>query len=162
MILAYRRNDCGLKYQSDRFANNITPAHAPHASILCRLAAMAYEALLLIGVLAIALLLPHILIGAFLSRVATAPILWTHIFLVLLIYFLWFWCRTGQTLAMKTWHISIIDKSGQPVRIAQALFRYLLCWMSLGLAGVGLMWALIDRDRQFLHDRLAGTRLIRS
>jgi uncharacterized RDD family membrane protein YckC len=28
------------------------------------------------------------------------------------------------------------------------------------LGVVGLLWALVDRDRQFLHDRLAGTRLV--
>ncbi|MDL1864805.1 RDD family protein, partial [Betaproteobacteria bacterium PRO5] len=25
----------------------------------------------------------------------------------------------------------------------------------------GLLWALFDRNRQFLHDRVAGTRIIR-
>ena len=26
--------------------------------------------------------------------------------------------------------------------------------------GITILWALIDRDRQFLHDRLSGTRLV--
>jgi uncharacterized RDD family membrane protein YckC len=26
--------------------------------------------------------------------------------------------------------------------------------------GLSLLWVFFDRDRQFLHDRLAGTRLI--
>jgi hypothetical protein len=34
-----------------------------------------------------------------------------------------------------------------------------LAFASLAVAGAGLGWALVDRDRQFLHDRLAGTRL---
>ncbi|MFN9122921.1 MAG: RDD family protein, partial [bacterium] len=42
-----------------------------------------------------------------------------------------------------------------------ALYRYLLAWPSVLAAGAGLAWALVDRDRQFLHDRLAGTRLVR-
>jgi uncharacterized RDD family membrane protein YckC len=45
------------------------------------------------------------------------------------------------------------------VTLRQALLRYLLCWPSV-LGVVGLLWALADRDRQFLHDRLAGTRLV--
>jgi uncharacterized RDD family membrane protein YckC len=32
--------------------------------------------------------------------------------------------------------------------------------VAVGALGVGLWWALFDRDRQFLHDRLAGTRII--
>jgi hypothetical protein len=28
--------------------------------------------------------------------------------------------------------------------------------------GISLAWALADREGQFLHDRLAGTRLIRA
>ena len=36
----------------------------------------------------------------------------------------------------------------------------LLAFASLALTGVGIGWALVDRDGQFLHDRLAGTRLI--
>jgi uncharacterized RDD family membrane protein YckC len=50
--------------------------------------------------------------------------------------------------------------TAEPVRPAQALLRYLLCWPSIILGGVGIVWALFDRDRQFLHDRLAGTRLV--
>ncbi len=35
-----------------------------------------------------------------------------------------------------------------------------LAFATLAVSGVGLGWALFDRDRQFLHDRLAGTRLV--
>lgn len=128
--------------------------------ILRRLAAMAYEILLLSGVLAVLLVLPHVLLGAFAHRVATPALLWAHLFTVLLAYCLGFWSHGGQTLAMKTWRIRLRTRRGTPVRPLQALLRYLLCWPSLGLGGIGIAWALIDRDRQFLHDRLAGTRLV--
>lgn len=128
--------------------------------ILRRLAAMAYEALLLSGVLAATLILPHVLLGAFAHRVATPTLLWAHLFVVLLAYCLGFWCHGGQTLAMKTWRIRLRTRSGTPVRPPQALLRYLLCWPSLALGGIGIIWALVDRDRQFLHDRLAGTSLL--
>ena len=135
-------------------------AAAPRTGILRRLAAMAYEILLLSGVLAVTLVLPHLLIGAFAHRVATPVVLWAHLFIVLLVYCLVFWCHGGQTLAMKTWRLRLLTRNGTPVRPAQALLRYLLCWPSLGLGGIGIAWALVDRDRQFLHDRIAGTRLV--
>jgi uncharacterized RDD family membrane protein YckC len=128
--------------------------------ILRRLAGMCYETLLLAAVLAVTLILPHVLLGAFAHRLATPPVLWAHLFLVLLVYSVWFWSNGGQTLAMKTWRIRLVTRAGLPVRPAQALLRYLLCWPSFALCGIGLLWALIDRDRQFLHDRLAGTQLV--
>lgn len=136
--------------------------HNPPPGLLRRLASMSYEALLLLGVLALLLALPHVLIGAFTHQLATPTTLQAHFFLVLLIYFLWFWCHGGQTLAMKTWHIRLVTCEGLPVRPAQALLRYLLCWPSFMLGGIGILWALFDRDGQFLHDRIAGTRLVMS
>ena len=94
---------------------------------------------------------------------ATIPgiLLWSHVFVVLLAYFAWLWKRNGQTLAMQTWKIKLVAADRKPLNSRQIFFRYLLAWPSLLLCGLGVLWALVDRDRQFLHDRLAGTRLIR-
>ena len=121
---------------------------------------MSYEILLLSGVVAVLMIAPHVLIGAFAHRLATPTVLWAHLFLVLLVYFIGFWSNGGQTLAMKTWRIRLLTAEGLPVRPARALLRFLLCWPSLVFGGVGIVWALIDRDRQFLHDRIAGTQLV--
>lgn len=105
------------------------------------------------------------------------------LFVVLGIYFTWFWAK-GQTLAMKTWHIRLVDRWGHPVTQARALGRYVLSWLwflpalatsavfQLGgaesavlLIGWVAIWALLSRfhpQRQFWHDALAGTRLITS
>ncbi|QEL64241.1 putative RDD family protein [Oryzomicrobium terrae] len=120
---------------------------------------MAYESLLLAGVLAVGFITPHLLVGALLHRVASPGLLWAHLFLLLALYFLWFWLHGGQTLAMKTWRVRLEDNRGYPVTPFQALIRYLAAWPSTLLI-VGLLWSLIDRDRQFLHDRLAGTRVV--
>ena len=61
---------------------------------------------------------------------------------------------------MKTWRIRLVTDEGLAVRPAQALLRYLLCWPSIALGGAGILWALVDRDHLFLHDRLAGTQLV--
>jgi uncharacterized RDD family membrane protein YckC len=75
-------------------------------------------------------------------------------------YFLWCWTHGGQTLAMKTWRIRVIDDHGKPLSTIPAASRFVLAGAGLCLAGVGLWWALLDKDKQFLHDRLAHTRLI--
>jgi uncharacterized RDD family membrane protein YckC len=75
-------------------------------------------------------------------------------------YLLWCWMHGGQTLAMKTWRIKVMNVDGSSLNFRGALLRYLLAIVGLGAGGVGLWWALFDPDRQFLHDRLARTRLV--
>lgn len=123
---------------------------------------MFYESLLLLGVLSATFMVPHLVIGVAWKLVAPEWFLWLHVFLVLLAYFVWFWRKSGQTLAMQTWKIKVVCTDGTtPVSLRQALLRYVLSWPSLLLCGAGILWALLDRDRQFLHDRLAGTRIVR-
>ena len=103
------------------------------------------------------------------------------LFVVFGIYFVWLWAK-GQTLAMKTWEIRVVDRQGLPLTQARALLRYLLSWLWFlpALAAVApfqlsgpesvviiggwiAVWALLSRfhpERQFWHDALAGTRLI--
>ena len=121
---------------------------------------MAYECLLLLAIVAALLVVPHILLGAFAHRLASPIVVQAHCFLLLLVYFVGFWSNGRRTLAMKTWRMRLLTRDGGPVRPAQALLRYLLCWPSLLIGGAGIFWAFFDRDRQFLHDRLAGTMLV--
>ncbi len=105
------------------------------------------------------------------------------LFVVFGIYFVWFWAK-GQTLAMKTWHIRVVDRQGHPITQLRALGRYLLSWLwflpplvalapfqltgaetAVIVFGWVIVWALLSRfhpDGQFWHDALAGTRLISS
>jgi uncharacterized RDD family membrane protein YckC len=152
--------------------------------VLLRLAAMVYEAVLLFGVLFIA------------GYAALALARWTYplaptqrtvlqalLFVVLGFYFVYCWSHTGQTLAMKSWRLRLVDADGHPPRWPRGLLRYLLAWslflpglvvvaltrwspladlVALG-AGIGLMLLLryADPQRQLLHDRLLGLRVIR-
>ncbi len=104
------------------------------------------------------------------------------LFFVVGIYFVWFWTHGGQTLAMKTWRIRLVTADGNAIRLWHAIIRYLLAWMWV-LPGLALAWALdakawmlalipmgnvalwaltayLDPQRQFLHDRLIGTRVV--
>ncbi len=158
----------------------MTDLEAP--SLARRLAAFVYEGVLLFGVLFIADYLFSALTqqrNAMQGRAAGQAFL----FIVLGIYFSWFWSRSGQTVAMKAWHLRVVDAAGRPLTQGRALARYLASWLwflpalasayfaglkttgaifgSL-LAGV-LAYVLIARlhpSRQFLHDLLCGTRLV--
>jgi uncharacterized RDD family membrane protein YckC len=60
---------------------------------------------------------------------------------------------------MKTWRIRVARRDETPLRLPQAIARFLIALCGVFLFAAGFWWALFDRDRQFLHDRLCGTRL---
>lgn len=147
-----------------------------------RFAAFLYEGVLLFGVVFFAGLLYSVLTRqehALQGRTGMGVV----IFLVVGLYFVGFWTRSGQTLAMKTWHLRVVDAAGRPLGVVRAVARYLLSWLwflpallsarLIGLhsggaivgsliAGV-LAYLLIARlhpQRQFLHDALCGSRVI--
>ncbi len=149
-------------------------------SLRRRMACWLYEGMLLFGVVFIA---GYLFSSLSQTRHAmdNRPGLQAFVFLVFAIYFVWLWSK-GQTLAMKTWDVRVVTVAGQPLTQARALVRYLLSWLWFlpALAAVApfkltaaesvvivvgwvLVWALLSRfhpQRQFLHDALAGTRLI--
>jgi uncharacterized RDD family membrane protein YckC len=125
-----------------------------------RLAAMTYESLLVLGVLSVTFMIPHVALGLGFEIVLPGYVLFAHFFLVLGAYFIWYWSHGGQTLAMQTWKLQISSPSGATPTLPTLVLRYVLAWPSIMFYGAGLIWSIFDRDRQFLHDRLAGTRVI--
>lgn len=158
------------------------PARAETPGLPRRLACFVYEGVLLFGVLMIAGYLYSTLTQ---QRHALQGQhgLQAFLFVVLGIYFTWFWSRSGQTVAMKAWHIRLVRADGDPVSQARALCRYVLSWLwfvpalimadlaglhstsaifgllTVGVVAYGLL-ALLQPDRQYLHDRVCGTRLV--
>lgn len=155
--------------------------HLPAAPLKRRLLCMVYESMLLFGVLFIATWLFSTLLQQR-HALYLRDALQDWLFVVLGLYFCWFWTHGGQTLAMKTWHLRVLDREDAPLRWGRAMLRYALCWLWFlpGLAVAKLigaqgwmlvllpaanfvLWALISRfdaDRQFLHDRIARTRIV--
>ncbi len=147
-----------------------------------RLACLVYEGVLLFGVVMAAGLVygvatqqRHALIGAQGLR--------AFLLVILGMYFVYFWCRSGQTLAMQTWRIRLVTQEGSPLRPVRALCRYVLAWMwflpallTLSFSGTkgaapilasllagmlgyaALVW--LHPDRQYWHDVVCKTRLV--
>lgn len=131
------------------------------AGLRRRLACMLYEALLLLGVLAFAFLLPQMILGMMTKMLPPGWASLLHIFVVLGVYFYVLWGRNGQTLAMQTWRLQVVDaQSGRLPSPSQRLIRYALAWPSLLFFGAGLLWSFFDRDGLFLHDRFADTCVV--
>lgn len=124
-----------------------------------RLLCLVYEALLLTALVLVAGGL-----ATALAQLAPAALTRTITQLVLAAavsgYFIGQWHGRGQTLPMKTWRLRMVARAGGPVTVPRAALRLALACAGYALCGLSILWAAGDRDRQFLHDRLAGTRIV--
>lgn len=130
------------------------------ASLRRRLVSIIYDGMLLMAWLFMA---GFLVVGLLPAAGAERSIVAQTVFQIYLIataglYFVLFWSRGGQTLAMKTWRIRVVTREGGALTLRQAWVRY---FWALATLGFGILWALVDREGQFLHDRLAGTQLVK-
>lgn len=128
-------------------------------SFIRRIACMLYESVLLLAVLFNAGFL-FIYLTNYPERSDLRPALQIFLASVAAGYFTWFWCKSGQTLAMKTWRIRLENQDGRLLSFPNTLLRFALAFVGVALAGVTIWWALLDDDGQFLHDRLLKSRLV--
>ncbi|SFC18232.1 RDD family protein [Massilia yuzhufengensis] len=161
-------------------ATNTVPVATP--TVRRRLMAMLYEVFLLFAVEMLAIAL-YMLVT--LNSQHPLAKMGMNVWLVLAAgaYFVFCWVDSGHTLAMKTWRIKVVKLGYRQVPFKAAVARFLLSWgwilpallvrEMLGMHGKGetavlvtvgiVAWTLtafLDKDRQFLHDRVAGTRLV--
>lgn len=125
---------------------------------------MLYESLPTFGVGALLWFAPLVALGVAFGIEVPPQLVLAWLLLAMGAYFVLVWHHLGQTLAMQTWQLQLVDAvTGKRPSLRQCLIRYVLAWPSLLLilTGFGVLWAaFVDRDRQFLHDRLAGTLLV--
>jgi uncharacterized RDD family membrane protein YckC len=168
----------------------MTPAELktlPSPQFWRRVSCCLYEQLVLLGVIALTFLVPNLALGVLFEVSLPSWLSFLYLYTVLGIYFIWYWTKSGQTLAMQTWRIRMIDQQGSTLTRPQALLRYLygslwiipcvlLQWafhleewqiLEMLFAVALFFWPLtiyIDRrdpmQRQSLADRFAGTRLV--
>lgn len=135
------------------------PAPAPGATLPQRLLSLVYESLLLAAVLLVGALL-FLFLTRHLEPAIARPLFQLYLLLLCAVYFIWQWTHGGQTLPMKTWRIKLVTREYAPLTLRHGIFRFVFGLAGLAPLGAGFAWALIDRDRQFLHDRLAGTKIV--
>ncbi len=143
--------------------DHAAPAVAPVAAARLgrRVGSLCYEMLLLTAILFIAAWL-FLVINPLLPGVLARPLFQLYLLAVTAAYFIYCWTHSGQTLPMKTWRIRLVTNEGAALSVNKAAQRYLFALASTALCGSGFCWALFDRDGQFLHDRLAGTRIVKT
>ena len=135
------------------------PAKPISPGLARRLAAIAYDTLLLTAVLfvATAVLLP--VTGGEAIRPGSG---WYPAYLVAVSfgYFGWFWTHGGQTLGMRSWRLRLVSAGGNGSNWLQALVRFVAAGFSWLTFGAGFFWLLVDPERLTWHDRISATRLV--
>ena len=168
----------------------MTPAELsalPAPQFWRRVSCCLYEQLVLLGVIAFTFLVPNLGLGILFGVSLPSWLTFLYLYSVLGIYFVWYWTKSGQTLAMQTWRIRMIATNGFNLTRRQAIWRYVygslwivpcvfLQWIfhlekwqiiEMLFAVALFIWPLsifLDRRstslRQSLPDRLANSRLV--
>lgn len=121
-----------------------------NATLLKRLFSCVYESLVCI---AIAMLVTLVFIGLFgdattgIKHLLLQGTLW----LVIGVYFVQSWVKSGQTVAMRAWKLKLANQNQQAIEYPKAIARYCLATV-LMLSGISIVWALFHKDKLFLHD----------
>lgn len=146
---------------------------------------MAYEAMLLFGVLFAATLVYSVSTSQVHAMAGRTGLI-VSLVVVLAAYFIGQWHRGGQTLPMRTWHIRVVDLNGHPLSLPRSAARFGVASLACVLPALVLPWAMdLSKQtmwgalaaglayvvayvwsanflpgKQSLHDTLCGTRLI--
>jgi len=133
-------------------------ADLPPAGLARRMAAMTYDALLVIALMMVGTALAIIPAG---GEITAGNLLFQAYLLALwYLYFALCWRLGGQTVGMKAWRLAICTAQRDRPDWLQVAIRFFMAFVSLAPAGLGFLWSLVDRDRRSWHDLASGTRLV--
>ena len=130
-----------------------------NTGLLRRLAAMVYDALLVLALLIMATL-PFVAVrGGEPVETGENRLYQMTMLLVVYLFFAGFWSWSGKTLGLQSWRLRLERPDGTVPSFGTASLRFaaaILSWLPLGL---GFLWQLWDKDKLTWHDRLSGTRI---
>ena len=134
------------------------PVSEPHgAGLARRLAAMFYDALLILAIWMITLLVMVVANSG--EPVLGAPVQ-SLLFLEAFTFFAYFWTRAGQTAGMRAWRLRLVSNDGGRVSLHQATLRFAVALVAIGAFGIGYFWALIDRQGRTWPDIASNCRVV--
>ncbi|KKO48286.1 membrane protein [Arsukibacterium sp. MJ3] len=148
-------------------------ANAPRAGFARRLAAIIYDVLVLMALVmlaaGIAMLLVQLLVSTALVNLngysdiadylTTGLLRWlyfSYLLAIILGFYVYFWCKAGQTLGMRAWRIVVIKQNGLPLTPLQALARALLACFGVGNLWLWLRWG----KGLALQDQLTASQMV--
>jgi uncharacterized RDD family membrane protein YckC len=141
-------------------------SHSAVPGLFRRLAAILYDSVLVLALMAAAFTLIYLplALGLGLEDLRQYP-LYKHAMSAWMLFVgvgfhLWFWTHGGQTLGMRAWRMRLFSADGSPVTLKQAVIRYAVAVLSLAAGGLGFLWILWQPDKLAWHDMASNTRLV--
>jgi uncharacterized RDD family membrane protein YckC len=135
----------------------------PAPGLLRRLAAMVYDAFLVIPLLMFVVALAmglRELLGEGGEELLSPMLVQSLTVLSVVGFFSAFWLKGGQTLGMQAWRIRLVASAGNELTFGRTVTRIGAALLSAACLGMGYWWCLIDRRKRSWHDHLSGTELV--
>ncbi|MDA7833662.1 RDD family protein [Pseudomonadales bacterium] len=140
----------------------------PTASLRRRLAAQTYDFFLLFALWAVT---GSILLMVFgdsapedrrLPEQAPLSTIWVQLicYVEIFLFYFYFWLVKGQSLGMQVWKIRAVNNAGEIMGAKDAAKRFLCATISMMPLGIGMFWALINKQHLALHDVWSGTKVV--
>ena len=131
-----------------------------YCSLPRRLLAILYDSVILLGLLMLASAIalpfgnPH--------KVALEDFWFTlWLLFVCFLYLAGCWRYSGMTVGMRAWRLKLVSDNGQKVSWPRCVLRFFVGALSLFALGLGILWAILDKQNRGWHDLAARTLLIR-
>ncbi len=136
----------------------------PTASLVRRLAALLYDAIVVIALYILAGFIIQALYAPFhqgepIGEIPS-PYLLILLFCICFFYYSHSWRRGGQTIGMKAWRLKLVNLENKPMQLSQHMLRTAIGFFSIVLFGLGYFWALIDKKQRSWHDMASLTRVV--
>jgi uncharacterized RDD family membrane protein YckC len=78
-------------------------------------------------------------------------------------YQIYFWGTSGQTIAMRMFHLKVVDaNTGAPIGIGRAVVRWLMTLVNSWACYVGWIWVAFDARKQGWHDKVANSVVLQT
>ncbi|HUO32907.1 MAG TPA: RDD family protein [Bryobacteraceae bacterium] len=130
---------------------------APVAIPAHRAMGAALDGSLIVIALAVFGLVFHFLGGAFVLNRQTLP-MFAGVIAGVVVFYRLLWCLANGDTAGQRWaRLRLVDFDGRAPNRAQRFYRTVSGFLSLGAAGIGLLWALVDEETLTWHDHISKT-----
>jgi len=77
------------------------------------------------------------------------------------VYVVGFWTWRGQTPGKMALGIKIVRTDGYPIGLGRSVLRYIGHTISGLMFFIGYLWIAIDAEKQGIHDKIAGTYVVK-
>lgn len=129
------------------------------ARLASRLLAISYDALIVFFISLVVIIVIQLIISSGGSEIPpdhiSNELLKAFWVIPGLLYFGYFWTKSGQTPCMKVWKIKVVNQQGGTISWPQAIIRFFGA-----LFGLGLLWTLFNKERNGIQDLVSKTSLV--